>query len=201
MTTLFLPVQLGSYANDGTGDDLRTAFSKVNNSFAALLNSAQISNAVNIGPSPTDTNNVGQFFADKNLLNLEFKTLTSIGSSVSIGNYPSTVNIEAITKVQSDTIPVLGGNLNLNNNSILGSGYTDPVTHITYYGDVKSTVNGYDVGLLASQVALMLQAFTASNNSGLNIDFGSITSPAAASMDFGSISPLLNNNQLDFGTF
>jgi hypothetical protein len=201
MTTLFLPVQLGTYANDGTGDDLRTAFNRVNNSFAALLNSAQISNAVNIGPSPTGTNNVGQFFADKNLLNLEFKTLTSIGSSVSIGNYPTTVNIEAITKVQSDSAPVLGGNLNLNSLSILGSGYTDPATRITYYGDVKSTVNGYDIGLLASQVALMFQSFTASGSQALSIDFGASFTASTPLMDFGSITPLLNNNQLDFGTF
>jgi hypothetical protein len=201
MTTLFLPVQLGTYANDGTGDDLRTAFNRVNNSFAALLNSAQISNAVNVGPSPTGTNNVGQVFASKNLLNLEFKTLTSIGNSVSIGNYATTVNIEAITKVQSDSAPVLGGNLNLNSLSILGSGYTDPVSLITYYGDVKSTVNGYDIGLLASQVALMFQSFTASGSQALSIDFGSSFTVSTPLMDFGSISPLLNTNQLDFGTF
>ena len=38
MTTLTLPVQLGQYPNDGTGDDLRTAFTRVNNSFGQIIN-------------------------------------------------------------------------------------------------------------------------------------------------------------------
>jgi hypothetical protein len=188
MTTLTLPVQLGTYANDGTGDDLRTAFTKVNNSFNALLQTAPVDGAINLGPSPTLTNNVGQFFADKNNLNLEFKGLTSIGNSVAITNNSTTVNIEAVTQLQNDTVPVLGGNLNLN-------GYT------VSNGNVQTNIYGYDIGILASQVALMLEAFTASNNAGLNIEFGSITSPATPSIDMGSISPLLNNNQLDFGAF
>jgi len=153
-----------------------------------LLQSAPIDGAVNLGPTPTLTNNVGQIFADKNSLNLEFKSLTSVGSSVAITNNSTTVNLEAITKLQNDTVPTLGGNLNLN-------GYT------VSNGNVQTNISGYDIGLLVNQVQLMMQAFTASNNVGLNIDFGSVTSPATPSIDMGSISPLLNNNQLDFGTF
>lgn len=41
-------VNLGTFANDGTGDDLRTAFEKVNGNFTALDN-ITISNATNLG--------------------------------------------------------------------------------------------------------------------------------------------------------
>ena len=40
---------LGSYANDGTGDDLRTAFIKVNANFAALNIEVGISTGANVG--------------------------------------------------------------------------------------------------------------------------------------------------------
>lgn len=188
MTQLFLPVQLGTYANDGTGDDLRTAFQRVNNSFSALLVSAPIDNATNIGPVATPTNNVGQIFADKNNLNLEFKSLTSTGNSVSISNYSSTVNIEAITTVQNDTNPVLGGNLNLNGHTVTN-------------GNIQSNVYGYDINILVSQVALMFQAFTASNSVGLNIEFGNGFSASSPTIDMGAISPASNSNELNFGTF
>lgn len=48
-----MPIQtinLGTYANDGTGDDLRTAFQKVNANFAEL-NASDVRGALNLGPS------------------------------------------------------------------------------------------------------------------------------------------------------
>jgi hypothetical protein len=97
------------------------------------------------------------------------------------------VNLEAVTRLQSDTVPVLGGNLNLNSFNISN-------------GDVRTTVNSYDVRVLANLVSLMLPAFTASNNAGFNISFGTITKPAAPGIDMGSITPVTNANRLDFGT-
>jgi hypothetical protein len=188
MTQLFLPVQLGTYANDGTGDDLRTAFQRVNNSFSALLVAAPVENATNIGPVATAINNVGQVFSGKNNLNLEFKSLTSTGNSVAISNYSSTVNIEAITTVQKDASPTLGGNLNLNGHTVTN-------------GNILANVYGYDLNILASQVALMFQAFTASNAVGLNIEFGNGFSASTPTIDMGSISPATNSNDLNFGTF
>jgi hypothetical protein len=185
MARLTLPVRLGQYANDGTGDDLRTAFERVNNSFSDLLVSAPIESATNLGPT---TGNAAGLFAGKNGVSLEFKGLTSTGSSVAITRPNATsVNLEAVTRLQSDTIPTLGGNLNLNNFYISN-------------GDVRTTVNSYDVRVLANLVSLMLPAFTASNNAGFNINFGTITSPAAPSIDMGTISPVPNVNRLDFGT-
>ena len=121
-------------------------------------------------------------------MSLEFKGLTSTGSSVSITRPNATsVNLEAITRLQSDSVPVLGGNLNLNNFNISN-------------GDVRTTVNSYDVQLLSNLVSLMLPAFTASNNAGFNINFGTITDPAAPGVDMGTITPVTNINRRDFGT-
>lgn len=47
-----MPIQtiiIGSYANDGTGDDLRTAFEKVNNNFALLQTDVNVVNGENLG--------------------------------------------------------------------------------------------------------------------------------------------------------
>lgn len=42
-------INLGSYANDGSGDDLRTAFRKVNENFALLGTDIPIAEATNLG--------------------------------------------------------------------------------------------------------------------------------------------------------
>ena len=42
-------INLGTYANDGTGDDLRTAFQKVNNNFAELVSTSGIATGSNLG--------------------------------------------------------------------------------------------------------------------------------------------------------
>lgn len=43
-------INLGTYANDGTGDDLRTAFEKVNSNFTEL-GASDVRNGLNLGPS------------------------------------------------------------------------------------------------------------------------------------------------------
>lgn len=42
-------INLGTYANDGTGDDLRTAFQKVNSNFTEL-GASDVRNGLNLGP-------------------------------------------------------------------------------------------------------------------------------------------------------
>jgi hypothetical protein len=44
-------IKIGSYANDGSGDDLRTAFTKVNANFALLGTDLPVAEAVNLGTS------------------------------------------------------------------------------------------------------------------------------------------------------
>jgi len=176
-------INLGNYANDGTGDDLRTAFAKVNSNFNTLFNEGAIINGVNLG---TGTGIV----ADKNTdtLNLEFKSLTSTGSSVAITHTDTTINLESngIHNVESDLHPTLGGELNMNGFVIGGTGSSD----------LQSTIWGYEFRILAGMVENLIA-------SGSNLDFGSFTAPPLTTVDmgtwiFGGPAP---RNQVDFGAF
>jgi len=173
-------VNLGTYANDGTGDDLRTAFDKVNKNFVELYGSSGIVNGVNLGPG-------AGLFKDKNGVNLEFRTLTS-DASITITTGDSAVNLVANTNLANDPMPTLTHNLNLNGhiigeyNGVVGS-------------QVQTRIWNYDIQLLASQLELLTKT--------VNVDFGSFVSPTPTSWptDFGSAYSFIAppDNKLDFG--
>lgn len=183
-------INLGTYANDGKGDDLRTAFTKVNANFALLNSEAGVNNATNIG------NGVGLFKDKTASYVLEFKSLISADSSVAITSDDTTVNLQSNTSIQKDLTPQLGGNLNLNN-------------HYIYNGDNRTTVYGIDariinnlLGILLETNALYVNLGTFLNPTGLKTDgngnviggdtkgyswdFGSFASPVANICNFGS---------------
>jgi hypothetical protein len=151
MTTLLLPVLLGSYPNDGTGDDLRTAFQRVNNSFSALSSAIGITGAANVGSGTG-------IYKDVSGTTLELKSLTSTGNTVTFSSGTNTVNLEAKTTVVNDTNPSLGGNLNLNGYNITG-------------GDSRTTVYGYDQRIGNNLLSILI------DNNNLNVDLGSFNNP------------------------
>lgn len=180
-------INLGNYANDGTGDDLRTAFQKVNANFAELYAEAAISTAVNLGSG-------FGIFAQKNGVNLELKSLTSTDSSVTLTQNANTINLKSNTKLESDLTPKLGANLNLNDYHIYG-------------GDVQTNIFGYNVPLLNATVQVLLESGSVS------LDLGTFSNPTGYQSPsklpngydldmgiwtFGDPPP---NNQLNFGTF
>jgi hypothetical protein len=183
-------INLGSYANDGTGDDLRTAFEKVNINFGLLFAEASVNSAINLGSGTG-------IFAQKNpgTVNLEFKTLTSTNASMSITQTATTVNLQANTKLLNDTLPKLGATLDLNGFNIAGT------------GDIQATVQGYDLKLLNNTLQLILES------GAVSVDLGTFTNPTGGQTDtagsggyvldmglwtFGDPQP---NNELNFGTF
>ena len=172
-------INLGNYANDGTGDDLRTAFTKVNANFAALDTSAALTSAVNVGSG------VG-IFADKNGANIELKTLTSTDNSVTISDTATTVDLTVAMNLNSDPLPtvvspiydthgILTNPFNLNYNTIIN-------------GDAETTVYGLDVRLINSLLAIALES------GGMNVDLGSILQPTGNDTNFRGYT-------FDFGTF
>lgn len=179
-------INLGTYANDGTGDDLRTAFTKVNANFAAIAGEVGVTNAANVG---TGTG----LFSALNSTTLDFKSLTSTGGTVEITSTGTTVNLESASHVQTDTSPVLGGNLNLNGHTVSG-------------GDVRTTVYGYDQRISDNLLSLLIDT----NN--LTVDLGTISNPTGYetapyssgvtsggySWDFGS-NFASTNNEINFG--
>lgn len=166
-------IRVGSYANDGTGDDLRTAFEKVNANFAELTIITGVAGAVNLGSGTG-------IFAQKNSTNLEFKSLTSTSNTISITNTSNTINLEAVTSLSLDTNPELSGDLNLNGYNIYG-------------GNVQTTVNGYSVAALDGLVRLLLET------NGLSANLGTVLMPSNASLNMGTFTTPINNG-INFGT-
>ena len=154
-------INLGSYANDGTGDDLRTAFTKVNANFSDLYTQLSYQNGQNIGTG------AGIFVSDVAGL-MSFKTITG-SNGIVVTSTGNTVNLAGTiypTSVVSDTASALGGDLNLNGHNIVGA------------GDVETTVWGIDIRTLSLQVSTLL-----TTNFG---DLGSFASPYTQSFDLGT---------------
>ena len=136
---------VGTYANDGTGDDLRTAFQKVNANFASLFSDIGVSSATNIGTG------VGVYAqTTDNVLQLK-----SLKGSTGVDITPDSTSLTFTIHVQGDTSPSLGGNLNLNNHNIIG------------IGDIQASVYGLDV----RDIDLRLRAITGDIDLSPNADW------------------------------
>lgn len=109
-------INVGQIANDGTGDDLREAFIKINQNFEELdLRDDEQTTASNIGE-------IGEgIFAQKLNYDLQFKKLIP-GSNITLTPTDETVTVDAVGGLQqlivsSDSGSVIladGGTLNIN---------------------------------------------------------------------------------------
>jgi hypothetical protein len=109
-------VNLGSYANDGTGDDLRTAFTKVNDN-TAELDLTRVVSATNLGLG-------AEIFKEKVDKNLQLRKINA-GINITVTQNANDITIatpDSINNLVEDTTPQLGGNLDLNNFIVLGTG-------------------------------------------------------------------------------
>lgn len=114
-----LQLNLGTHPNDGQGDDLRTAFEKTKNNFDHL-DLVKIENGENLGTLQSNTHSIYAGTTGTTLLFKSIKqgnniTLTSDGDIVTVAS-------SGIDAVEEDTLPKLGGNLDLNDNDIVGTG-------------------------------------------------------------------------------
>lgn len=182
-------INLGNYANDGTGDDLRTAFEKVNFNFGELSGTSSIVNASNLGS--------GQgVFAQRNAGTLEFKSLTSTDNSITLSHTSTTVNLHANTTVENDTQPVLSGDLDLNGNRIID---TSPNGD----GDVQTTIYGVSVPIISTLLALLIESNSFVLDLGDNFVPAGRTSelPSGYILDMGYFNNPAGSNPLNFGSF
>jgi hypothetical protein len=188
------PINLGNVVNDGLGDDLRTAFQKVNANFLELSYIGNITAA--------NTNNAGfGLFKEKVDINgtstLVFKTILE-GSNVIFEPLSDTIRINSIdppafrsivtddeNSVQasfSRDISIKGG---------ISPGGTQPDIEVTSLGSaitikslfpVTETLTNYDFGFVSAPprniVDLLIQIS--------NIDFGTIDLPSGLNLDFGN---------------
>jgi hypothetical protein len=153
-------INLGNYANDGTGDDLRTAFTKVNNNFSDLYTTLASMNGQNLGSGQ------GIFSSEVNGI-MSFKSLTGSGG-ITLSSTATSINIasNALLQIVQDISPSLGGDLTLNGHNVIGT------------GDVRTTVYGIDIRALSSQVQTLLV-------SGFG-DQGSFSAPLNSPYDLGA---------------
>lgn len=194
-------INIGNRVNDGLGDDLRTAFQKVNSNFSNLNASLTVT-ASNLGSSEY------QIFAQKTGSNLEFRslipgdkiTLDRLAESIRINstqpdaftsittNYgvivadneatPSTLDI-TIQGAASYIPPVTGQT----GRNIRVTKTSDRVISIDTVLDLDSILLSFDFGPIEPSFENPIQLSLAA----ANIDFGTITAPGRLSLDLGSI--------------
>ena len=111
-----LLVNLGNYANDSTGDDLRTAFEKSNANFTEL-DLTRVITADNLGTG-------APIFKEKVGNNLKLRTLVA-GSNIGISYNTNEITVstpDSINALFEDPNPTLSADLNLNNFNVVGLG-------------------------------------------------------------------------------
>ena len=152
-----MPIQLinlGTYANSGTGDDLRTAFEKVNTNFQFLDDTSAVT-AENIGAG-------AQIFKEKSGDNLRLRSIVA-GTGMTVTQNANDVTVASVIDITRDTVPVLGGNLQLGGFNITGTGNINITGGSTFSGDVE--INGGD--LISS-----VNTFNLLNTTVTNVNFG-----------------------------
>jgi hypothetical protein len=151
-------INIGNYANDGTGDDLRAAFQKVNANFTSLFTDLKVNAAANIG----DGEGV---FAQKADTTLQFKSIKS-GNGVNIVSDSDSITINAgLVTVEDDTSPTLGGDLELNGKTI----------KTAVGGNIEAPIYNIDIRQLALYIQFLQK----------DIDLGTFTVPAPGGIDLG----------------
>ena len=185
-------INIGNVVNDGLGDDLRTAFQKVNANFSDLSNQLTVT-ASNVG-------NVGTgVFKEKIGSDLKFKKLVS-GTKILINDGTDTVTInntapDAFIRFDTDAGSMLASThqqITLAGTAAPGSVTSIKDIEVTSFGStisfktiipVTDILTSYDFGSINGNYNNSLQVLFQSSN----IDFGTITLPGRISLDCGSI--------------
>jgi len=181
-------INIGNAVNDGLGDDLRTAFQKVNANFAEL-NSQQSVTGQNLNPAT----GVG-IFKQKVGTNLQFKSLVSDGK-ITINPQVDTITIGTIQKDAFSSITTNNGSITANvltqydnitiqgGSNVLVTANQRTITVDTKQDFGRILVTDADFGNL-NGVTDNLFTLVLQNT---DIDFGSFTNPAPIEYDAGTI--------------
>ncbi len=185
-------INLGNVVNDGLGDDLRTAFQKVNANFTELSASLTITGA------NTGTTGVG-VFKEKVGAELRFKKLVS-GTKMLLDDAGETVIVnntspDAFIRFDTDSGSMLASThqqITLAGAAAPGSTTSRKDIEVTSFGStisfktiipVVDILTSYDFGTITGEYDNAMQlAYQASN-----IDFGTITLPGRLDLDCGGI--------------
>jgi hypothetical protein len=185
-------INIGNQVNDGLGDDLRTAFQKVNANFSDL--SAQLT--ITVGTAATSGINI---FKEKVGAELVFKGLVSgtkmrlddTGDNIIVNN----TSPDAFIRIDTDSNFVLASSfqqITLQGTAAPGSTTSRKDIEVTASGSsinfktvipVTDILTSYDFGVINGQFNNAMQVVYAASN----IDFGTITLPGRQDLDCGTI--------------
>jgi hypothetical protein len=215
-------INIGTIANDGTGDDLREAFIKVNNNFSELA--ARSPESTTVTNRLSDSSTVKGLFYQKSGVDLQFKSLEA-GSNISF-----TANNDKITITSSGIVSILvfgdtGPHLTINSTGMLevfGSGgtttralsngttleiesllenETTPTLGATLIGDNNDIV-GIDTIQAANVNSLVKGIDIADRNSFIGFDLGTIQLDANNNENVANLLDLyFDLNPIDQGSF
>ena len=185
-------INIGNQVNDGLGDDLRTAFQKVNANFSDL--SAQLTiTAVNINDTGVGV------FKEKVGAELRFKKLVS-GTKMLLTDTDTSIVVnstapDSFTRIDTDAGVMLASThqqITMAGVAAPGSTTSRKDIEVTAFGStvsfktivpVTDILTSYDFGAITGTLNNSMQALFAVSN----IDFGTITLPGRFDLDCGSI--------------
>jgi len=185
-------INIGNQVNDGLGDDLRTAFQKVNANFSDL--SAQLTiTASNVGATGSGV------FKEKVGADLQFKKLVS-GRKIALDDTGNTIVVnstaaDAFVRIDTDSGNVQASsyqNITFGGTAAPGSVTSRKDIEVTAFGSTVSfktiipitdILESYDFGKITGNLNNSMQAVFAASN----MDFGTITLPGRFDLDCGTI--------------
>jgi len=185
-------INIGNRVNDGLGDDLRTAFEKVNANFTELSNELSTT-AVNLGETGAG------LFKQQTGATLEFKSLVG-GRKIRIDEFLDSVEInstqpDAFTQFDTDSGSIKASTfqqITVQGQSA-GASYSGVKDiEVTAIGSslfiknilpVTEILQNYDFGAIDGQFDNAVQFNTANSN----IDFGTLRSGSRIDLDLGGI--------------
>jgi len=186
------PINIGNVVNDGLGDDLRTAFEKVNANFADLSTQLTIT-ATNVG-----TTGVG-VFKEKVGADLRFKKLVS-GTKMLLNENTDTITVnntapDAFIRIDTDAGVMLASThqqITMAGTAAPGSTTSRKDIEVTAFGStvsfktiipVTDILESYDFGTINGSFTNAMQVALQS----ANIDFGTVLLPGRMDIDCGTI--------------
>jgi hypothetical protein len=185
-------INIGNQVNDGLGDDLRTAFQKVNANFSDLSTQLTIT-AVNINDTGVGV------FKEKVGAELRFKKLVS-GTKMLLTDTDTSIVVnstapDAFIRIDTDAGVMLASThqqITMAGVAAPGSTTSRKDIEVTAFGStisfktivpVTDILTSYDFGAITGTLNNSMQALFAVSN----IDFGTITLPGRFDLDCGSI--------------
>lgn len=179
-------INIGNVVNDGLGDDLRTAFQKVNANFAELNASLTVT-ASNVG-----TTGVG-IFKEKVGEDLRFKKLVA-GNKMFLEELTDSIIItneqpDSFTRIDTNNGVVLANNepeitiQGANGAENITTSVVNAVISIDTTLPVTSILTTFDFGPINNSFQYSTQLAL----SAANIDFGTITNPGTINLDLGTL--------------